>query len=55
MDMNCSLYPTEDENNNNYSKSGLTEDEVLELLIRSEFGDEQATIMLINAIIQELS
>ena len=53
--MNCPLYPTEDENNNNYSKSGLTEDEVLELLIRSEFGDEQATIMLINAIIQELS
>ncbi len=53
--MNCPLYPTEGENNNNYSKSGLTEDEVLELLIRSEFGDEQATIMLINAIIQELS
>ncbi len=51
--MNCPLYPNEDDNN--YSKSGLTEDEVLELLFRSEFGDEQATIMLINAIIQELS
>ncbi len=54
--MCCSLYPTESNYENNYSsKSGLTESDMLELFIRSEFGDERATLELINAIIMVLT